>query len=262
MKFDPLLSTCVSKIIHHDDPEVKRWVMFLTLLLVIIPLIMTILSNLCMFYYAVKLSRRHANSSYRRAFFTVFAICGTFVVTSFPNMLRILLPPMGKTSPVSLEIINGHLYIINASCNSIILGITNRRFRNFVMRRFFMCDVGVFSCCYPEDAHDSTIVYNTIRTVNNPTVSVTRIRCNRSTTSVKICNRVRSLSVSPRCSPSVSSKCTPRPRQECGANLKIIHPKSPSLISSGLSRISNERVVLRGRTPSPVPTTRNRLYLV
>ena len=177
------------------------FVKLLMFLLVIIPFVLTIVTNVCMFLYAVKLSRRHATASYRRAFFTVFAICGTFVVTSLPNMVRILLPPMGKTSPVSLEIVNGHLYLINASCNSIILAITNRRFRMFVIRRVLGRKMGMVACCcYSAENLDesATLAFHTARSHVNQRISVTVSKCQTtSRTSFKISSRSSSPSNSP-----------------------------------------------------------------
>ena len=110
-----------------------------------------------MLYYAVKLSSKHDGTSYRAALITAFSICGVFVLTAIPNMVRMMLPPLGQESPAFLEILNGHIYLINASCNAIIFTGTNRRFRKFIFRRFLK----VF---YSRDSDDAIVCYNTVNT--------------------------------------------------------------------------------------------------
>lgn len=178
VKFVPILSTCVSQIIN--DPRTKFITMILMLLLAVIPFAVTILSNFYMLYYAIKLSRRQSNTSFKRALSTVFAICGTFVITSLPNMVRILLPTIGKTSPQSLEIANGHIYLINASCNSIILTVINRRFRGFIVRRFLGCSCCTLWCDSTNDDMTFTLPQTTATlTINRRvTMSTSQIRNN------------------------------------------------------------------------------------
>ncbi|KAL5253418.1 hypothetical protein ACHWQZ_G013263 [Mnemiopsis leidyi] len=265
VKFVPLLSTCVNQIIHDTDPRVKMSVKVLMFLLVIVPFVLTIVTNICMFLYAVKLSRRHATASYRRAFFTVFAICGTFVVTSLPNMIRMLLPPMGKTSPVYLEVVNGHLYLINASCNSIILAITNRRFRMFVMRRVLGRKMGVMGCCCVlEEDEDESLAFHTARSQVNQRVSVTISKCqNTYRTSYRISSKSSSLSNSP-----VAGSLRSSPGS--GRRTKSLKGSPPNSLFRTRSRGAGASVRDSGRSPRSVspmtsPTlvaSRSKLHLV
>ena len=136
VEYDPLLSTCKALIVQEENTQMSAVVLIFSL--VLLPFCITILGNLCLLYYAIILSRHHQGASYKGALVTVFALCGVFVITGIPNMVRLLLPPFGKSCPRALEIFNTHVYLINSSCDSILFTITSRRFRTFICRRILM----------------------------------------------------------------------------------------------------------------------------
>ena len=141
--YDPALSTC--KTLITSEENIKLSAAILTFMLVMLPFAVTILSNLCLLYYAVVLSDQHRAATYKRALLTVFVLCGTFVLTGIPNMVRLLMPIFGKPCPISLQIFNTHIYLINSSCDSILFTITSRRFRNFIFKkilRFRVLQIG------------------------------------------------------------------------------------------------------------------------
>ena len=151
VRFDRILSTCMSLLI--DSEEAKIATFFSMLVFSIIPFIMTIGSNLAMLCYAIAASKKHSETSYSSALITVFSLCGFYVITSIPNVVRMMLPSLGKEPPMALEIFNGHLYLSTASCNSIIFTVTNRRFRTFILRRFLRI-------CYSKGNDDALIFTN------------------------------------------------------------------------------------------------------
>ena len=208
VRFDPLLATCVSQIIYDLDSTTRISVVFLFIVLGILPFTVTIFSNLCMLFYAIQLSRKRANASFKRAFFTVFAICGVFVAISLPNMVRIILPMTNRDSPAALTILSGQLYLLNSSCNSIILGITNRRFRTLFFRRFFKSHVRFLGHCMTEGDENSVDFYSNTITRKNAMVLVTHHRISVTLTTVNSRQNVREglpISISPS-SPTLSSR--------------------------------------------------------
>ena len=105
-----------------------------TMLFIILPFLTTIVCNCIMLYYSVTLSQKHKDASYKGALITVLSLCGMFTISVTPYMIRVLLHVFNTKSPVWLDIVQAHFYLINASCNSILYSITNRRFKRFIVK--------------------------------------------------------------------------------------------------------------------------------
>eukprot|EP00116_Pleurobrachia_bachei_P006929 sb/3467191/ len=133
VSYDRLYSTCVM-VWTEGSETIKLAAFVLTVLLILIPFLITIVCNLGLLGYVLKLQQTGEKRP-TTAFVTVFSICGLFTITNLPNMARILLPTFEVVPPDWLGVVNAHVYIINASCNAVILTVTNRRFRRFLLRR-------------------------------------------------------------------------------------------------------------------------------
>ena len=133
VSYDRLYSTCVM-VWTEGSETIKLAAFVLTVVLILIPFLITIVCNLGLLGYVLKLQQTGEKRP-TTAFVTVFSICGLFTITNLPNMARILLPTFQVDPPDWLAVVNAHVYIINASCNAVILTVTNRRFRRFLLKR-------------------------------------------------------------------------------------------------------------------------------
>jgi hypothetical protein len=142
--FNPDNGTCMSSI--YDEPSAKKVVTTFTVLTIMLPMLVIMLTNILLCVIAVRqsrssnrvLSRRHQNGaekrmrhSYRGLLMTCL-LSGMFVVSWLPYI--VYNSYKARTSVVSqeLDILSFHCIFISSVGNPILYSLTNRRFGKYV----------------------------------------------------------------------------------------------------------------------------------
>ena len=132
--FNQVIATCQSD--FYDNEEAKHLIFLLVATLVFIPMILIIILNCGMVFTAMgHAKRRAATSASTRALTTVTCVCGLFIVSVCPYVLVVIVKATGKTIPISYEILQAYIFLLNASGNPILYTLTNRRFKSFLLTK-------------------------------------------------------------------------------------------------------------------------------
>ena len=107
----------------------------LTIIFVWIPLIILITTNIILLYVVTKYNPKGRKLPNRAALITVTMLCWGFLITYVPWIIWILLVTT-STAPTWLKMFANNCFSLNYFLNPCIYTLTNKRFRDFVTRKY------------------------------------------------------------------------------------------------------------------------------
>ena len=141
--YDSQFFSCVTNVVHNH-----RAIVLLSLVaLAIIPMITTIILNLCCLGFTFIFNRKRSAVANKTAITTVSAICFIFIISWIPYIIRVTAAITLIKLPSWFHNTQQNFNMLSVTLNPVVYTIIDRRFRRFVIRRFLKFKRKIYSIC-------------------------------------------------------------------------------------------------------------------
>ena len=123
--------SCVTDVVYNH----RAIVLFSLVALAIIPMITTIILNLCCLGVTFIFNKSRSATHNKTAITTVSAICVVFIISWIPYIIRVTAAIMLIKLPSWFQVTQQNFNMLSVTLNPLVYTIIDRRFRRFVVRR-------------------------------------------------------------------------------------------------------------------------------